>query len=281
MKQGTIKTSDGRTVGWADYGRPDQSPVVYCHGGPGNRHEPAYIADAAERAGLRLIGIDRPGYGLSTPQPGRSIGGWVSDGLAVVDHLGIDRFLTVGVSTGGSYALALAARSPRVIGVVPCSAVSDARSPEVRALTVSCHPVWNARNRDEAVGIAKEIFGEHGELLIPPLGPPGADLSDSALVKTKEFLSWWTPFVLEAFKNGVDGFVDDRLADAAGWGSFDVAKISCPVTVMHGTTDGLVPLATARYTASIVPGATLRLFENIGHMSILSKLVEVTRALHP
>ena len=277
MKQGTIKTSDGRTVGFADYGRPDQTAVVYCHGGPGNRLEPAYTAEAAGRAGLRYIGIDRPGYGLSTPQPGRTIGGWVSDCLAVMDHLGIDRFLTVGVSTGGSYALALPSFSPRVLGAVACCAVSDARSPEVRAMTVSCHPVWNVRSRDEAFGIVREIFGEHGERMIPR--PPGADPSDNALVATPEFQSWWTPFVLEAFKHGLDGFVDDRLADKVGWGSFDVTKIACPVTVMHGTTDGLVPVATARHTAAIVPGATLRIFENIGHMSILSKVVEVIREL--
>lgn len=275
MKEGTIKTSDGRTVGFADYGRPDQTAVVYCHGGPGNRLEPAYIAEAAGRAGLRLIGIDRPGYGLSTPQPGRTIGGWVSDGLAVVDHLGIDRFLTVGVSTGGSYALALASRSPRVIGAVPCCAVSDARSPEVKAMTVCCHAMWNARSRDEAFAVATSMFGKHGEQVLPPLGPAGADPSDSALVKTPEFLSWWIPFITESFQQGVGGFVDDRLADGVGWGSFDVEKIACPVTVMHGTTDGLVPVAAAQHTAAIVPGAKLRFFENVGHLSIQSKAVEV------
>ena len=134
MKSGTIRTSDGRTVGFADYGTPDQTPVVWCHGGPGSRLEPSFVADAAARAGLRLIGIDRPGYGRSTAQPGRTIGGWVPDAIAVVDHLGIDRFVTFGVSTGGAYALALAAASPRVIGSVACCAVSDMRWAEGKAM---------------------------------------------------------------------------------------------------------------------------------------------------
>src|SRR5262245_28219117 len=112
MNSGTIRTRDGRTVGYADYGTPGQTAVVWCHGGPGSRFEPSFVAEDARRAGLRLIGIDRPGYGLSTPQPGRTIGGWVPDAMAVADHLGVDQFVTFGVSTGGAYALALAAASP-------------------------------------------------------------------------------------------------------------------------------------------------------------------------
>src|SRR5262245_36047383 len=102
MTDGTLTLKDGRTVGFADFGPANLMPVVWCHGGPGSRLEPFVFAEEARRAGLRIIGIDRPGYGRSTVQPGRTIGGWAHDGLAVVDHLGIDRFLTTGLSTGGS-----------------------------------------------------------------------------------------------------------------------------------------------------------------------------------
>jgi pimeloyl-ACP methyl ester carboxylesterase len=120
MKEATITVEDGRTVGFADYGSPDQTAVLWCHGGPGCRIEPEPFAASAPEAGFRFVGIDRPGYGWSTPQPGRTIGGWISDALAVLDHLGIDRFVAVGASTGGAYALALAASSDRVIAAVAC-----------------------------------------------------------------------------------------------------------------------------------------------------------------
>ena len=120
MREGLITVSNGRRVAFADYGTRGQTPVLWCHGGPGSRWEPEICAAAADQAGLRLIGIDRPGYGRSTPQPGRTIGGWVPDALAVADHLGIDRFVSVGASTGGAYALALAAASRRVMGTVAC-----------------------------------------------------------------------------------------------------------------------------------------------------------------
>src|SRR5258708_29509614 len=67
----TIGLADGRTVGYADYGSAAATAVLWCHGGPGSRAEPAHLAPQAGQAGLRIIGIDRPGYGSSTPQPGR------------------------------------------------------------------------------------------------------------------------------------------------------------------------------------------------------------------
>ncbi len=97
--EGAITVADGRTVGFYDYGPEGATPVLWAHGGPGSRMEPAAVAPAAAEAGFRIVGIDRPGYGLSTPRPGRSIADWVLDGLAVADHLGIDRFAAVGVST--------------------------------------------------------------------------------------------------------------------------------------------------------------------------------------
>jgi pimeloyl-ACP methyl ester carboxylesterase len=134
----TICVASGRTLGFAEHGSSGDTAVIWCHGGPGNRLAPAYVAPAAVDAGLRLVGIDRPGYGLSTAQPGRTIGGWVPEVLAIADHLGIDRFVTVGTSTRGAYALAVAALAPdRVLGVVPCCAMTDMR----------CEP-WRAPNAD-------------------------------------------------------------------------------------------------------------------------------------
>jgi pimeloyl-ACP methyl ester carboxylesterase len=104
MTEGTITTKDGRTVSYIDFGRTDHLPVLWCHGAPSCAMEAAVFAAEAERSGLRLIGIDRPGYGQSTPQPGRTIGAWPHDALALADHLGIDRFVTVGLSTGGAHA---------------------------------------------------------------------------------------------------------------------------------------------------------------------------------
>jgi pimeloyl-ACP methyl ester carboxylesterase len=114
----TLKIA-GRDVGYTDYGPRDGAPVLWCHGGPGSRLEPAAMAPSAADAGFRLIGIDRPGYGRSTPRPGRSIADWVADGLSVADALDVERFVAVGCSTGGAYSLALAAHARHTAAIVP------------------------------------------------------------------------------------------------------------------------------------------------------------------
>ena len=93
----TLTTPDGRTVGYADFGPADGTPVIWCHGGPGSRLEPTQVAAEAAAAGFRMIGVDRPGYRLSTPRPGRSIADWVPDGLAVLDALDVEKSATIGV----------------------------------------------------------------------------------------------------------------------------------------------------------------------------------------
>jgi pimeloyl-ACP methyl ester carboxylesterase len=276
MKEGTVTAPDGRTVGFADYGSAGQVPVIWCHGGPGCRLEPAYFAEDAARMGLRLVGIDRPGYGRSMPQPGRTIGGWVDDALAVADHLGLERFATVGASTGGAYALAVAAKSPRVIATVACCAVTDMRWAEGKAAILWKERVWGAASRAAALEAAEvQLAGaQGGSTAAIPLA-----LSDEQLFADPEWARCWSEVTREQFAQGVVGYADDRLADGNGWHTFDVRRIRCPVVVLHGTSDTFVPVAHATYTQSIVPGASLDVREGLGHFSIIPAVVPALGAL--
>jgi len=275
-REGRITVTDGRSVAFTDYGTPEDIAVVWCHGGPGSRVETEICAQGATRAGLRLIGIDRPGHGCSTSQAGRSIGGWVSDALAVVDHLGIDRFVTVGASTGGAYALALAANSRRVIGTVACCALTDMRWPEGPAMLSSALGVWTAPTRAAAMVIVAEQFGPRGEKISVHTTGEGITAADRSLFDNAGILAIWLRNIQEMFAQGVGGYTDDRLADGVGWGSFDVAAIRCPAIVLHGSSDTFLPVAMAHHTAALIPGATLQIVEGHGHFSILT---EIPRAL--
>lgn len=277
MDDGIIEGSAGRRVAFTDF-RPaaaDVDAVLWCHGGPGSRREPSYVAESAAAAGLRVVGVDRPGYGGSDPQPGRTIAGWVPDALAVMDGLGIGRFFAVGVSTGGAYALALAAVAPdRVRGVVACGAITDMRDRIARAAMSRphAHAVWDAADRDAAIAAAVESHGRDGSRIVSaaegtPLAP-----SDQTMLRSR----WgrlWMENVPVIFAHGLEGYADDRIADGGGWTSFDVSAIRCPVIVLHGADDVIAEVVHARHNAEIVPGAELRLLDGVGHFSIQDHIV--------
>jgi pimeloyl-ACP methyl ester carboxylesterase len=279
-----IKSPDGRIISFSDFGNQDQIPVLWCHGGPGSRLEPQSEEAKANAAGLRLIGIDRPGYGASSPQPGRSICDWTADALAVADYLNIEQFFIVGTSTGGAYALATAAVAPeRILGVIACCGVSDMRWGKDNAmLEGSAQKIWAETDREAVKEIVIQDFGEDGSKMVPAsaddlskmLAPP-----DLALFMDPEYLAAMANDV--AFAQGVEGYVDDRSADAPinGWSSFNVNKVACPVIVVHGEADWIVPVAHAHHTAEIVAGAELRTFTEHGHLSVVAEVVSALQDL--
>jgi len=268
-----ITLPGGRTVGFSEYGSPDGIPVIWCHGGPGCRLEPKPYVRTRQAKGLRIICIDRPGYGYSTPLPDRSIADWATDAAAVMDHLGIERAAIVGVSTGASYALAVAATMPeRVFGAVACCGMTDMRWGEGKEMFAAGVPgvaeLWAAPDRATAIALASQSLGG---MKAPGAKPLAA--ADAAMFRRPAFLASLLRNLPETHAFGVEGYVDDRRADGVGWVSFDVAAIRCPVVVLHGAADSLAPPAFAHHTASIVPGATLRLVEGLGHFSVVPEVV--------
>ena len=220
MEGRTIRLADSRTVGFADYGsRAATAGAVVPRRAWQQEPEPAHLAPQARRAGLRIVGIDRPGYGLSTPQAGRTIAGWAPDALAVADHLGIGQFVAVGASTGGAFALALAALAPeRVLGVVACCSMTDARWPEGRA-TMSrahTHAVWDAPDRAAALAAAIDAHGEDGSKMRGDGMAAGLAPSDLELFRDPGWMREATAAFRAMFAQGLEGLTDDRLADRPG-----------------------------------------------------------------
>jgi pimeloyl-ACP methyl ester carboxylesterase len=106
---------------------------------------------------------------------------------------------------------------------------------------------------------------------------PALPPADMALLTDPEWLAGMMSAFPAMFAHGVQGYADDRLADGPGWGSFDVAAIRCPVVVLHGGKDSIVPVAQAHYTAKIVPGASLRVVDELGHFSIAQEVPGAVR----
>jgi pimeloyl-ACP methyl ester carboxylesterase len=93
---------------YAEYGDTRGTPAFYFHGFPGSRVEAQVVVSIGAQRGVRLLAVDRPGFGRSDFQPGRTIADWPQDVRALADALGLDRFAVLGVSGGAPYALACA-----------------------------------------------------------------------------------------------------------------------------------------------------------------------------
>lgn len=104
----TINLHDGRSLGYADFGDPDGTPMFHFHGFPGSRLKAKLLSDAAGRHGVHLIGVVRPGMGLSDFQPGRKLLDWPNDVIELALDLELETFAVEGVSGGGPYAAACA-----------------------------------------------------------------------------------------------------------------------------------------------------------------------------
>ena len=104
---------DKRQLAYAEYGDPNGYPVFYFHGGGTSRLEPLLLGDEVFiRLGLRLVAPDRPGIGQSDFQPNRGFSDWTKDVTFLADTLGLDKFSVLGVSSGGGYTAACAAKIP-------------------------------------------------------------------------------------------------------------------------------------------------------------------------
>jgi pimeloyl-ACP methyl ester carboxylesterase len=271
MLDAGMTLADGRELAYTDCGDPAGPLVFYFHGCPTSRLDLAgFDRDFAAR-GVRVVSADRPGYGGSSPQPGRGLRDWPADVAALADHLGAGRFAVVGMSSGAPYAVACAALLPgRITGVGVVAGVTDMGWP----------PAWQGydeadaelmRIGDEAAAAAwcEQHYGSDGSEF--PASVAAMAAPDAALLEDQELAGYLTASLIEAFRQGVAGIAADMTVQGRPW-PFDPGAITAPAKVVHGQADPWVPLAHARHTAGVIPGAELAILPGHGHISVITQI---------
>ena len=275
----TIKLADGRQLGFAEYGAPSGAPVFFFQGAPSSRlfHHPD--EGIAQSLGARIITIDRPGYGLSSFQSGRTLLNWPDDVLELANTLGVDSFAVAGISAGGPYVAACAYKIPDRIsnatiisGVGPTDLATDTQQLYRKrqfAITIARKAPWLLR---PLIGLAQN----------PQRGPERyfekvyaeSSSPDQAILSEPEIKNMLIPTWVEGTRQGVRDFARDAFVFARPWG-FHLDKIRIPVNIWHGDADSSTPLSMAEHLTNAIPLGKLRMIPNEGHFLLFKYWREI------
>ncbi|MDP9140560.1 MAG: alpha/beta hydrolase [Pseudomonadota bacterium] len=277
----------GRRLAWTENGAHDGRPVVVLHGTPGCRLSRYGDDENLRKAGIRQISYERPGYGYSDPQPGRSVKDAVADIEVILDAAGVERAGFIGNSGGGPHALAvatlLASRATLVhcnVGVAPRLLLGDegffeGMDPEnIRRFRAADLPREQTHaaltsDLDRMVAAARvDPMTIAGDMKMPE--------ADAAVMRLTA-ASYAANFI-EALRPGYWGFIDDFSAMARDWG-FDPREAEAPVIIEYGFHDVNVPEGHGRWLAENIPGATVIVNAEGGHRSLPQKFLERLKTL--
>ena len=259
----TVRLPDGRTMAIEEYGDPAGLPVLYFHGWPASRLEAGLIPGLP----VRVLAFDRPGYGRSSPQPGRTLLDWPQDVADVADRLGLGRFHIVGLSGGAPYATACAyALSDRVIGAalvcpVPPAHGMHPRAPGVGHLfRLGRHPVLAHR----LFSIVRPLL--HRRIITPSTLVGGSLPASDRKCLDPKTLAGLARVWREGIGRSVQGALSDAQIYARDW-QVPFGEINVPFDVWYGSEDSLIPLhALAPFEA--IPAMRLHVLPDEGHYSL-------------
>ncbi|KAJ4420995.1 hypothetical protein N0V82_004038 [Gnomoniopsis sp. IMI 355080] len=269
---------DGRKLEYRLSGSADGFPLVYIHGTPGSYFVGSDVEAACARKGIKLITLNRAGYGGSSRQRGRTIVDVVPDIEALLQHLGLKECAVGGRSGGGPHTLAAAARLPGclatlcVCGVAPYDAegldffagFGEDNIHEFQAALAGEEAVAKFTNAERPGLLAADPAG-----LVEQLASLLPEVDRKAILESEGVGEDFVQSFRESLKNSVDGWVDDDLAFTRPWG-FEFSEIKVPVIVYHGDQDMMSPFSHGQWIVEHLPKDQVRpyLLQGEGHISI-------------
>ena len=279
----TMILADGRVLGYAESGDPEGKVLLHFHGLNSSRLEVKIVHDQMLKAGIRFIGIDRPGIGLSTFQENRKVLDIVDDVEELADSLGIEKFSVLGISSGGKYALACAYKIPHRL--ISCNIISGASPMEfinedmdkkihlfisfIQKTPWLIRPIYwflyaqLSQNISKSDQFLENIFATLGEV-------------DKKLLEKENIKTMLLEAFRESYVQGSKGVAYEAGFDLIkySWG-FKLEDIEFPnIHFWHGALDKGIPLSMVKSMVEKISGATLKVYLNDGHISIVINQIE-------
>ncbi|MGA8296281.1 MAG: alpha/beta fold hydrolase [Acidimicrobiales bacterium] len=277
-----VDAKDGRKLCVDSGGDPDGPSVLIHWGTPNSRLIYAPLLEDAARNGVHLLSYDRPGYGGSSPHPGRRVADCVEDVRAIAAAFGIDRMASWGISGGGPHVLACAALAPDLF----CAVASLASIAPYGAEGLDFFAGMGQENVDDMKlyladpDAARKKAEEDREKTLQATPEQFADLwptllsAADAAAMTPELAGYLADAMQAGLAPGVEGWWEDGVAHMESWG-FDPAEIGIPMQLWHGAEDRFVPFQHGQWLAERIPGVDAHLTATDGHLTLLGRVPEI------
>lgn len=281
LREFSLILNDGRSIGIGEFGQHAGTPIFWFHGTPGARRQvPLLAREYAKANNVRILCVERPGIGLSTPHLYENIAQWGKDMEEISDKLGIDKFGLVGLSGGGPYVLATAHAMPdRVLAAAVFGGVAPSVGPDApegghvaKAVPVQQYLAWMRKPLGMALSgtvlslhpFARQVFDTMLRF---------APAQEADMLGRPDLRSMFLDDLLRGSRSGIESILNDIILFARPWG-FSLGGIQVPVHFWQGTEDLIVPPEHAEALANAIPGAGFTLCEGSGHLAGLDRTVE-------
>jgi len=259
-------------------GKKDAKPLFHFHGFPGSRLEATVLSELdIDKLNVRIIGIDRPGMGISDFQEGRTLLDWPDDVVELADFLGIDKFIAEGISGGGPYAAACAFKIPErlhscgiISGLAPKNLETEKRIGMFTMIRVFPWLFWlmmwfQARSFKDLETAEKSLVKIEKKL-------PEAD---KEILRNPTFRSSFIEDSIESFRQGFKGVYQEGKIYSKSW-DFNIGDISpnLKVCLWHGEADLNVPVSMGYAMCKAIPNCTGKFYPEEGHFSVVFNYFE-------
>ena len=275
-----IVLKDKRKLGFAEYGNPNEFPIIYFHGSQSSRLEMHYDIYFAIKNDLRIITIDRPGHGISDFNPSGSILQFGKDVKQLIDHLKIDDFSVVGMSAGAPFALGVAYLYPENINKVSIiSGFAPFNNKNKKHLSKEVKMMLNlAKTFPFLLKIALKV--QVKQLDKKPKKALNGFLKimsqpDQEILKKEAVIKVIENMFKEAYRKGSKGVAYEISNILVRNWEFELNEIQVPVTFWQGKKDNNVPFQWAQYMSSKIKGSHLKEFPEKGHLLMFEYAKEI------
>jgi len=270
-----VSLADGRHIGLRQWGEPGAPAVVALHGTPGSSAKFSVMGQLAGPRGMRLVALDRWGYGGTSRHPRPSLHAFAADVAEIADRLAIERFCVIGVSGGGPYAAAVAAcLGARIEAASLISPVGPiAGPPPTEGLTRFHRLCFRVLPRTPgALFLAFRGFRRATRLspwLTKRLATGRASRIDWVTINRPDVGPRLVATFREGLAPGVNGPLTDLALFSSPW-NVPLGDVTAPAVIYIGGADHNVPIPAVERLADSIGGAELVRLPGEGHLWLAS-----------